>query len=348
MSNRSLFDHAWSRVRDHTSMGAGPIAAGVGTHEARHWHRRAYGGIGELSRMLPAEIGHAAAYEAYRTWIHNSSIYEPLSGDTHRQREGLIGLAVAEATRLLPYANRHLDNYARMAASEAAAATASIIFYQGREDRDYRRSRSRTRHGSGSSYGDPYAYDDALVLPGHRSHSRHRSRSHSRAPIIQIRGGGSPMPGGYPGSGYAPSMHPGVPASYGGQSSSYGSYPGSSMPMNLATPYPQTAVPMGMAGSYQGSTMPVGMPLNASHRGRSTSMSYGQSPYMGATMSAGGIIVHPAGAARGVSRRTAIIIPKTTQDTELSPDLSDELSTTYAILEWSNILHAIIAKTNNG
>lgn len=46
--------------------------------------------------MLPAEIGHAAAYEAYRTWIHNSSMYEPLSGDTERQREGLIGLAVAE------------------------------------------------------------------------------------------------------------------------------------------------------------------------------------------------------------------------------------------------------------
>lgn len=51
---------------------------------------------GELSRMLPEDIGHAAAYEAYRTWIHNSSIYEPLSGDTARQREGLIGLAVAE------------------------------------------------------------------------------------------------------------------------------------------------------------------------------------------------------------------------------------------------------------
>jgi hypothetical protein len=46
--------------------------------------------------MLPAEIGYAAAYEAYRTWIHNSSIYEPLSGDSERQREALIGLSVAE------------------------------------------------------------------------------------------------------------------------------------------------------------------------------------------------------------------------------------------------------------
>jgi len=46
--------------------------------------------------MLPEELGHAAAYEAYRTWMHNSSIYEPLSGDVERQREGLIGLAIAE------------------------------------------------------------------------------------------------------------------------------------------------------------------------------------------------------------------------------------------------------------
>jgi len=48
--------------------------------------------------MSPSEIGHAAAYEAYRTWIHNSSIYEPLSGDIERQREALTGLAVAEGT----------------------------------------------------------------------------------------------------------------------------------------------------------------------------------------------------------------------------------------------------------
>lgn len=46
--------------------------------------------------MQPTEIGHAAAYEAYRTWTQNSSMYEPLSGDVERQREGLIGLAVAE------------------------------------------------------------------------------------------------------------------------------------------------------------------------------------------------------------------------------------------------------------
>lgn len=53
--------------------------------------------------MNPEEIGHAAAYEAYRTWIHNSSIYEPLSGDIERQREALTGLAVAEGERFLSW-----------------------------------------------------------------------------------------------------------------------------------------------------------------------------------------------------------------------------------------------------
>lgn len=40
LSTSYLFDHAWSRVRDHASANLG-----VGYHEARHWHRRAYGGI---------------------------------------------------------------------------------------------------------------------------------------------------------------------------------------------------------------------------------------------------------------------------------------------------------------
>ncbi|KAJ3518108.1 hypothetical protein NLJ89_g53 [Agrocybe chaxingu] len=122
-----LFDHAWNRVREYGGAPAGGI--GVGLHEARHWHRRAYG-MNEISYMDAHEIGHAAAYEAYRTWIHNSSMYEPLSGDIERQREALTGLAVAEATRLIQFSGRALDQYARLAATEAAAHTASYIFYQ--------------------------------------------------------------------------------------------------------------------------------------------------------------------------------------------------------------------------
>jgi hypothetical protein len=52
--------------------------------------------------MQPAEIGHAAAYQAYRTWTHDSSMREPLSGDKERQREGLIGLAIAEGGPCAP------------------------------------------------------------------------------------------------------------------------------------------------------------------------------------------------------------------------------------------------------
>ncbi|KAJ7173466.1 hypothetical protein C8R46DRAFT_115580 [Mycena filopes] len=114
------------------------VEQGVGRHEAQHWHRHAYGGHGEFGQMQPAEIGHAAAYEAYRISIHTSSMYEPLSGDIERQRENLIGLAVAEASRLLQIANRSMDKNARTAASESAAATASILFYGSNPHRTFR------------------------------------------------------------------------------------------------------------------------------------------------------------------------------------------------------------------
>lgn len=40
---RYLFDHAWNRVREYGGAPAGGM--GVGLHEARHWHRRAYGAM---------------------------------------------------------------------------------------------------------------------------------------------------------------------------------------------------------------------------------------------------------------------------------------------------------------
>ena len=98
--------------------------------------------------MLPEEIGHAAAYEAYRIWMHDNSLYEHFIDDFERQREGLVGLAIAEgkqapllyavtepemffvATRLLRYSGRGMDPFYREAATEAAAATVSMIFYE--------------------------------------------------------------------------------------------------------------------------------------------------------------------------------------------------------------------------
>lgn len=49
-----------------------------------------------MNYMSPEEIGHAAAYEAYRTWIHNRFMYQHFHDDIERQREALTGLAVAE------------------------------------------------------------------------------------------------------------------------------------------------------------------------------------------------------------------------------------------------------------
>lgn len=52
---------------------------------------------GDLNKLLPEELGHAAAYEAYRKFIHHSSMREPLSAEPERQREALIALAMAES-----------------------------------------------------------------------------------------------------------------------------------------------------------------------------------------------------------------------------------------------------------
>lgn len=49
--------------------------------------------------MLPAEVGAAAAFEAWRSWRAHYGIYaQPLSAEPERQREALVGLAVAEGT----------------------------------------------------------------------------------------------------------------------------------------------------------------------------------------------------------------------------------------------------------
>ncbi|KAJ8494549.1 hypothetical protein ONZ45_g13207 [Pleurotus djamor] len=257
-SNRSLFDHAWGRVRNYTP---GMDEWGVGLNEARYWHRRVYGGYNNGEPLSPSEIGHAAAYEAYRTWIHNTSIYEPLSGDLERQREGLIGLAVAEAARLAQQpviTRRPMDSYARMEVSDAAAATASVIFYESRDEMELDRARPRSRMGSfsGSSVGDPYAMDDRLLYPRRygRSRSRHRSLS---------RPGGSPTIINVPPVG---GMGPGMP---------YPSAPGSAYGMPAAG-YPGSAGPYG-GGGY---SSPYPSPENAT-------MQYGVGGFAGSSLGAG-------------------------------------------------------------
>ena len=69
-------------------------AEGVGLNEARHWHRQAYGGFGDVRSLTPREIGHAAAYEAYRLWVHRQ-MGDPRA-DFGQRREAFLALAVAE------------------------------------------------------------------------------------------------------------------------------------------------------------------------------------------------------------------------------------------------------------
>lgn len=49
--------------------------------------------------MSSADIGSAAAYEAYRMWRHHhGTLFGPLGGERERERECLVGLATAEGT----------------------------------------------------------------------------------------------------------------------------------------------------------------------------------------------------------------------------------------------------------
>ncbi|KAI1783737.1 hypothetical protein LXA43DRAFT_1045238 [Ganoderma leucocontextum] len=182
---------------------------------ARYWHSIIYSGLAPLTQVLPADVGGAAAYEVYRTWKYNTSLYAPLSADRMIQREGLVAMSIAEATRLWQYTGRAMDVYGQRAACEAAAATAShladrFLTYAGTTGAavfppspalsSYGAGAGAMLPATGSSYGAyPYAgnaasyggYSQGAVAaparstvvvthPRHRSHSRHRhSHSHS-------------------------------------------------------------------------------------------------------------------------------------------------------------------------
>ncbi|TFY53435.1 hypothetical protein EVG20_g10117, partial [Dentipellis fragilis] len=154
-----VYQYAMNRLLS----GAG--ALGIGMHEARYWHRRAYGGVGDITRMLPSEIGHAAAYEAYRAWIHNSPAFRVMDGDFERQKEVLISIAIAESAHLWEATGRGFDQYALQTASETAAATASLIFSQTMDlqslGTDYYRARGSQYYPNAS---DAYSMDDMALM----------------------------------------------------------------------------------------------------------------------------------------------------------------------------------------
>ena len=72
---------------------------GVGLQEAKHWYQQVYGRSRDIRTCSPRSIGHAAAYSAYRIWVHNPSISGSGSGYGQR-REAFI--AIAEGQRRHP------------------------------------------------------------------------------------------------------------------------------------------------------------------------------------------------------------------------------------------------------
>ncbi|KAI0743888.1 hypothetical protein C8Q80DRAFT_867012 [Daedaleopsis nitida] len=221
-----LFDNIMTRIRN-------GLGLGISHSDARHWHKKVYSGLVPLTQLLPEDIGAAAAYEAYRTWKHNSFLYEPLSADRERQREGLSGMAIAETQRLWQYSQRALDTYNLRAACEAAASVASVL-----ADRLFASSGGVGRASSyASSGGDAYGYDDSY----RRSRSRHNSFS---TPTV-VRVGGSPLMGGAALPYGTPST---VPMPIAGAAMSAGSPYGAGIPGSYGsygTPYsgPQPGLP---------------------------------------------------------------------------------------------------------
>ncbi|KAI0044351.1 hypothetical protein FA95DRAFT_1681271 [Auriscalpium vulgare] len=254
----SLYHYAMNRL--------GSGAMGMGLHEARHFHRRAYGGLGEVTRMMPNEIGSAAAYEAFRQFRYNSSAYSYVLDDYERQREALAGLAVAEVARLWQDTGRGHDQYGLQVASEAAAATAHMLVSQGELEGlggGGGGSYYRGRRGSfgGSSYGGS-VFDDGDSL-------------YSRRALTPGPGMGMPIS-------VAPSPMTPYPASLPGSTPYLGGGGGMYTPLpsmgGALTPYGG-----GYAGTMQGTYMP----------GYGTV--YGHNPYGGGVYGAGTYGSYPGG-----------------------------------------------------
>jgi len=212
---------------------------GFGKHEAKMWHLRAYGGLGEVTHMPPQEVGAAAAYEAYRQIKYGTSMYQFLYSDYERQREALQGLAIAEIVRLWQDTGRGHDQYGLQVACEVAASTAHHISSQ----REMEESQGfGVGFGGGSYRGGRRSSFGAFPPSGYAGSGGFGGGSVGGSVYGGTSmGGGSPLmpssPIGIPGSPYshgggipyAGSMGSfgGHPSSFGGHAGSYGGHVGS-------------------------------------------------------------------------------------------------------------------------
>jgi len=253
-------------------MGRMAVAIGASTHEARRWHRQVYGGQVNVAELLPRDIGSAAAYEAYRMWKYHHPLYEPLGGSPEREREAMMGMAIAEASHLWQYTGRSFDNVGRREACETAAATASHIATKvlGADRMNY-------QAGVGSGVEPGYGYGDGYLaaprplarsaswanLPTAGGTSYLSGSSAYLTPSPYARASplppGTPLPGtaspyGNPGiSGFGANtlgaygaMTPGTPYGTGGVS---GAYFGGAVNSGRLSPYPAVSVG-GLGNSY--------------------------------------------------------------------------------------------------
>ncbi|CAE6466659.1 unnamed protein product [Rhizoctonia solani] len=164
----SLFDSVLGRVRSH-------FRSPISRHDAGKWHQRVYSGLVDVSTMMPAEIGAAAGYEAWRFWEHHRGIYrQPLMDDPEREGEALIGLAVGEAEKLWDYTRRHHSDYAKREALEVAAAVAMKLFRKGGGNAGYHH---QPQHHSSVRYEEPFLMSDSRYPHPHRRHGRASSVS---------------------------------------------------------------------------------------------------------------------------------------------------------------------------
>jgi len=225
-------------------------------------------------------------------------MYAPISSDRSRQREALIGLAIAEVSRLRHHIGRTVK-ISRRDGCEAAAATASVLidtyFDDSYTDRQSSGQAGLHRSRSLSGFGYPiesYAYDDDIHSKRHRHH-RHESSSpsfasstlspyHGTTPSSSIpvpayggsspyHGGGSPYNATYNIPGGSPYM--GGSSPYGaGRSSPYGA--GGSSPYGAGvTAYsyeqPGLSAPPVVYGGYpasQPTTIVIEPPSSSGHR----------------------------------------------------------------------------------
>lgn len=266
----SLYEDAWGRVRDWDNSSSS-LAAGM--DEARRSHRRAYGNPREINHMMPEEIGHAAAFQAYSTWLQNNAMYDVL-GDRERQREGLVGIAVAEVTRLLQNSTRQFDRYTQSLAAEAAAHTVTRLLYRG--EGDYPGAQMMPGSFPGSVGGEDSWHRSRSRSRHRHSPRRHRSRSRAYGDYdMDLIPGQIPYASshhGYAGS-YNDPYNNGawpIPATHSNYSTP--GYSSSFPSQQLALSYP--AQPIGMSTSYPGS---AGAPLY----GTQGSMSYAGYPGTG-------------------------------------------------------------------